>query len=326
MPLADVLGWIGAHGRAGVLTVRGVGSETMLHLRNGRVVECAAMDPPVRLGQFLLFHGVIDEETLDRAMRSHAAQSQRLGEVLLEMGAVGSESLAEALAAKAEETVLGTFDHATGWFTFDPSLTSLDAPQEFDMSIAEVIARGERRAKTAAAAAEALKRAGTVLRKTSKAPSAKLSSVWPLRNAYALVDGERSVDEIVLHMHGTEFHVLQRLHQLLAEGFIEAVEVVEPVPSTMDELVDRPALDDAAPIEAWDAIQGFVPVALPAEYTQKSPNLSTIEKYLLTLCDGTRDLQGITTVAPIQSSVVVDTLRALKERGWLKESPAASNH
>ena len=122
MPLAEVLGWIGATNRLGVLTVRGVGSETMLHLRSGRVVECAALDPPVLLGQFLLFHGVIDEEVLDQAMRAHVGQGRRLGDVLLDTGAVSHEDMQEALTAKAEETVLGAFDYATGWFTFDPAV------------------------------------------------------------------------------------------------------------------------------------------------------------------------------------------------------------
>ena len=110
MPLAEVFGWIGATNRLGVLTVRDEGAETMLDVRRGRVVECAASDPPVLLGQFLLFYGVITEEVLDRAMRAHATQSRRLGEVLMDMGAVSSENMEELLTAKAEETVLCSFD------------------------------------------------------------------------------------------------------------------------------------------------------------------------------------------------------------------------
>ena len=237
MPIAELLGWIGGTSRIGILTIRGVGSETMLHLRHARIVECAALDPPVRLGQFLLFHGIIDEETLDRAMRAHAETGQRLGEVLLGVGAVSSEDLGDALTAKAEETVLGSFDHTTGWFTFDPSLTSLEAPQPLDMSITDAIGRGGMRAKTAAVAASVLKRSGTVLSKTAKVPSAKLNSVWPLRNAYALVDGERTIEEIALHMHGTEYHVIQRLHQLFLEGFIDVIDRIEATPSSELELL-----------------------------------------------------------------------------------------
>jgi Domain of unknown function (DUF4388) len=325
MPLADVLGWIAATNRVGGLTVHGVGSETTLKLKRGRVLECATSEPPVLLGQFLLFHGIIDEEVLDRAMRAHAEQNRRLGEVLLSMGAVSAEDLQEALLAKAEEAVLCAFDHATGWFTFDPDASGLNTAIDLDMPIADAIARGETRVRNAAVAAKLLKPSGSVLRKTDKTPSPKLSSVVSLRNAYALVDGERSIDEIVLHLHGTEFRVIQRLHQLVVEGFLEVVDRPETTPAGAADLVSKgmPAPVAAASV---DLLDGIFPIALPLEYTQQSRNLSIVEKYLLTLCDGTRDLQRITAVAPVQSQVVVDTIRSLKDRGWLKAGPVVADH
>jgi hypothetical protein len=56
-------------------------------------------------------------------------------------------------------------------------------------------------------------------------------------------------------------------------------------------------------------LEGVFPIALPPEFVQESGNLSIIEKYLLTLCDGKRDLQWITEVAPVQSQVVVKTIQ-----------------
>jgi ketosteroid isomerase-like protein len=320
MPFAEVLGWIGTTNRVGVLTIRGVGSETMLSVRDGRILECAAVDPPVLLRQFLLFHGVIDEEVLDRAIRAHTADGRRLGDVLLEMGAVTSENMDELLAAKAEETVLSSFDHPTGWFTFEPDATTLPAPLTVDMSIKDAIDRGDKRVKSAAVAAAVLRRSGCVLRKTAKPPSAKLSSVWSLRNAYALVDGERSIDEIVLHMHGTEFYVVQRLHQLFLERFIEVVELGEPSPSSESETVAPAIRADADSAEPLGALEGIIPVSAPPEFVRASRNLSIVEKYLLTLCDGTRDVRKIRAIAPIQSQVVLDTIQSLSDRGWLKAS------
>jgi hypothetical protein len=242
----------------------------------------------------------------------------------------------EALTAKAEETVLGAFDYATGWFTFDPAVTSLEASLTVDMSISDAIARGGKRVKSAEVAAAILRRAGVALRKTAKSPSPKLSSVWALRNAYALVDGERSIDEIVLHMHGTEFHVVQRLYQLFLEGFIEVVELDEPMVSTEREVagerLDAPDLakssiqEHSISSEAWSALEGIVPIALSPEFVHDSRNLTNIEKYILTLCDGTRDMRRIAAVAPVRSQVVADTIHSLEDRGWLKASPTPSGH
>jgi hypothetical protein len=326
MPLADVLGWIGTTNRLGILTVHGGGSETMLRLAHGRIVECETSDPPALLGQFLMFHGLIDEEILYRAMRAHAEQDRRLGEVLLDMGAVGADDLNQALTAKAEETVLRSFDTSSRWFTFDPSLASLEAPQQLDMSIGDAIARGGTRVENAAAAALRLKRSGTVLCKTAKAPSAKLSTVWPLRNAYALVDGERSIDEIVLHMHGIEFQVIQRLYQLFVEGFIEVLERPETATSHDLAVANDDLTFAAADPPRPEMMEGVIPIALPSEIVQESGNLSIVEKYLLTLCDGTRDVQRIAAVAPVQAHVVMRTIQSLQTRGWLQALPPLSDH
>jgi len=335
MSLPEVLGWVGSTNRVGVLTVRGVGSETMLHLRRGRVAECEASDPPVLLGQFLLFHGVITEEVLDRAMRAHTMSGRRLGDVLVDMGAVSSENLEEALTAKAEETVLCSFDHPSGWFVFDPDAASLEAPLTLDMSIADAIARGVKRVEDAAVAAATLQRPGHVLRRTAKTPSAKINSVWPLRNAYALVDGDRTIDEIVLHLHGTRFNVIQRLHQLFLEGFIELVSRSETDPSTdveiaegevaAPEVTESSTRVDLTRVVSSGALEGIIPIVIPSQIARGLGTLSIVEKYVLTLCDGTRDLRKITAVAPVRSQVVIDTIRSLTDRGLLKTSAAAAD-
>ena len=325
MPLAEVLGWIAATNRVGVLTVRGADSETLLRLRRGRIVECAAVESPVLLGQFLLFHGLIEEDALDQAMRAHVAQGRRLGDVLLASGAVGSENLQEALTAKAEETVLCSFDHPTGWFAFDPDATSLQNPLPLDMSITDAIARGQERVKTAAVAVAALMRTGSVLRKTSKRPSAKLSAVRPLRDVYMLVDGERSIAEIVLHVHGTEYHVVQRLYQLCLEGFIELVDADEPPPSNDLQFATSTIEADSERTKSSESLDGVIPLAIRPEFVRQSRSLTIIERYILSRCDGTRDLRRITSVAPIQPRVVMDTVQSLKNRGWLEMRTTTSD-
>ena len=325
MPLAEVFDWLNSTRREGVLTIRGVGIETVLHVRAGRIDECAASDPPALLGQFLLFHGIITEDVLGSAMREHATSDRRLGDVLVDMGAVGGDTMVEALTAKAEETVLSTFDHPSGWFVFDPNAATVASPLTLDMPIPEAIARGVRRAEDAAIAAVSLEQPGHILRKTAKAPSSKLNSAWPLRSTYGAVDGERNIDELVLHLHGARFHIIQRLYQLLCEGFIELVprdDLVEPgsvAPGTTD-LAPR---DDQANALSADELLGIVPIAVPPEEARDLGDRSIVEKYLMTLCDGTRDVRTIVAVASVRPHVVTASLRSLIDRGFLKASMGA---
>ncbi len=325
MPLPDVFGWLDASRRAGVLTVRGVGVETVLHIRNGRVDECAASDPPAMLGQFLLFHGIITEEVLGSAMREHLKSGRRLGDVLVDAGAVDSETMVAALTAKAEETVLSTFDHPNGWFVFDPEATTVASPLSLDMAIPDAIARGVRRAEDAAVAAVSLEQTGFLLRKSAKTPTPKINSAWPLRSAYGAVDGERNLDELVLHLHGARFHVIQRLYQLFIEGFIELApreelaETASPAPGTTDL---APWEDQAATLPS-DELLRVIPIAVPREVARDLGDVSIVEKYLLTLCDGTRDVRTMVAVASVRPHVVTAAIRALIDRGFLRASLGA---
>ncbi len=326
MPLAELLEWIRATNRTGVLTVRNGDSETTLKVKAKRIVECAAQDPPVLLGQFLLFHGLIDENALDAAMREHVATGQRLGDVLIAKGAVGTGEMGAALRAKAEETILCAFEHRTGHFVFEPEATDLDSPLSMDLPIADAIARAEHRIQTSRLAKELLVRDGFVLRKTAKEPSGTPYSAWPLRRAYELVDGQREIDEIILHMHGTEFHVIERLRQLYVEGFLEHVEKNVDDPwiglDLEDHSIDLAAIPESLSEPGTELApadpMSIVPVPLQSQLALKSGSLSMVEKYLITLCDGQSDLRRITAVAPIQSQVVIDTIQGLIDRGWLK--------
>ena len=303
MPLPEVFNWLNSSRRAGVLTVRGVGVETVLHIRNGRVDECAASDPPALLGQFLLFHGIITEEVLDRSMREHLTGGRRLGDVLVDTGAVDSETMVAALTAKAEETVLSAFDHPSGWFVFDPDATTVVSPLALDMAIPDAISRGVRRAEDSTVAAVALERPGYVLRKSAKAPSPKLNSAWPIRSAYGAVDGDRNLDELVLHLHGARFHVIQRLYQLFVEGFIELAPRDElagaatPAPGTTDM---APREDPAATLPS-DELLRVIPIAVP------------------------RDVRTMVAVASVRPHLVTAAIRSLIDRGFLRASLGAVN-
>lgn len=334
MPLAELLGWVGSTNRTGVITVRGVGVETMLHAWRGRIDACAASDPPILLGQFLLFHGAITEDDLDRAMREHTTGGRRLGDVLVAIGAIAVENLEEALTAKAEETVLGSFDHTDGWFVYDPDATIPIAAMALDMPIADAIARGRKRVEDTTLAAATLDRPGEVLRRTARTPSAKINTAWPLRSAYSLVDGERTIEEIALHMHGTKFQVIERLYQLYREGFIELASRSQPEGLPHDERARGEPAPTMTPESTRDSLsggvsskllEGFIPIAIPREIARRLGTLSGVEKYLLTQCGGTRDLRSITAVAPMRAEAVIDTIRSLIDRGFLKASAGSSD-
>ena len=51
-----------------------------------------------RLGEYLVETGLIDAETLQKALEIQKTKNKRLGEILIDMGAADDEAIAEALA------------------------------------------------------------------------------------------------------------------------------------------------------------------------------------------------------------------------------------
>jgi hypothetical protein len=64
----------------------------------GKMVE--AVRPKRRLGEVLIDAGVIDENTLKKALEVQTGQNRRIGEVLVDLGEVTHDDLASALASK----------------------------------------------------------------------------------------------------------------------------------------------------------------------------------------------------------------------------------
>jgi hypothetical protein len=82
-----------------------------------------------------------------------------------------------------------------------------------------------------------------VLRRTSKAPPQGVLDRPMARTLLESIDGDRTVAEILLHVHGSEYVVTKFLFELYQNGFLEIIGVkkIEPVQA-------RPA-DDAPPHE-----------------------------------------------------------------------------
>src|SRR5262245_35466323 len=93
MPLADLLQFIGNSRRSGCLQIEHTMPLTRLFFHQGSILSCASDDPPKLLGQFLMFEGVLNEETLRAAMARQEATGESLNRILVDMEAATQEHL-----------------------------------------------------------------------------------------------------------------------------------------------------------------------------------------------------------------------------------------
>jgi hypothetical protein len=225
MPLPDLLQWIAAVRKTGTLElVRGRGSKRIL-FREGRVAACASDEPADRLGHFLVSRGRITVAALRDALAKQESSGKHLGALLVASGQLTEQDLAHHLEAKAEETLISVFDWHDASFTWHEGALPEGYVLPLNLRVEELLLRGARRHDEAKRIDAVFHDPGIVLSRTAKRPPAEVFKNRMARGIYESIDGTRTVAEILLHAHGSEFLVKKFLFELFRSGMVEIVEV-----------------------------------------------------------------------------------------------------
>ena len=324
MPLPDLFQWIGSSSRSGELRVEHGRTNTRIACRKGHVTSCSSDDPPKLLGQFLLFQGSITEDILRSAMAEQEESGRSLPVILVEMGAVTKEDLDRVVAAKASEAIFGLFDWDDAEFFFDKDESPDPNAMGFDLDVQDLLLRGAERLDDQAQINAIFQDPSMVVSRTDLEPSPDLLADWPTREVYKSIDGKRTIEEITLKVHGTEFLVAKILLRLYHDNLIHQGSLRTEDSSPPSER--RSATEDSAPEPtailkseiAWEELLSKIPVPLvPREDIEKA-GISAGEDFLLNLSDGTWDVRSLTWVAPMYPADVLSSLEHLCDRGFLE--------
>ena len=236
MPLPDLLQWLATAGKTGTLRVERGRSVQTIRLREGRVIGCSSDDPSLRIGQFLLSRKKISEEQLRQGLTTQEKSSGFLGQVLVEMGALTSDELQHELKSKAEEVIYSLFDWSDGVFRFEDGDVD-DRTDLFpvDLHVEHVLLRGLQRIDDMTMIRQLLYDPRLVLRYTSKPPGPEIFGDETSRSMYSAIDGQRTLADILLHVHGTEYIVKKFLFDLHLNGYVEITGVKDGEPCAMPE-------------------------------------------------------------------------------------------
>lgn len=231
MPLPDLLQWIGTSRASGMLQLELGKVRKSICLRKGIIVGCSSDDPPQKLGQFLLARGKIDEPALSQALQEQQKSPRHLGMILVDMNAIEPDDLTRYLEAQAEETIFSLFDWEDAVFRFDTE--DLDSPVTFpvELRVEDILLRGLQRYDEMARIRETFHDPRIVLTCTGKQPPAEVMNNPMARTLFEAVDGERTLDDILLHTHGSSFVVKKFLYELHTHGIVAISGLKEPTAS-----------------------------------------------------------------------------------------------
>jgi hypothetical protein len=256
MNLAELLQWLANNRQTGTLIISNGAVEKRIYLKSGNILSSSSSDPKRLLGHFLVSKGVISEETLAQAMAVQEQQGGLLGEILVEGGAIDQETLDRMLRLNAEENICDLFAWEQGSFEFlDGELPDHDLVP-MSANITGLIMEGMRRIDHARAMKEVI-----------PSPQCVPVAVGPLleddeldlgwRGVLEAVDDDRSIEDICLHTHSSEFFVCQVLYRKLVEGQLKIVR-----PRVLEREAGSQASGDAVAAASGEALVGRAMVHL----------------------------------------------------------------
>jgi hypothetical protein len=223
MSLPDLLQWASRGQKTGTLLIRDERVSKKIHFLGGIIIGSSSTDPGDYLGQVLLSEGVITEENLREAMEVQARTKVMLGRLLVQRGLLTEDRVAAVLRHKAEETIYSLFLWTDGTFEFHEGALPPDEQVRIKVQVEEVLLEGIRRYDTSRKIRELLPHNDLVLARTTvPLPADIAAKAFPSR-IYGLVDGRRSLNDIILEAHSSEFNVCQVLYILVQRGYAAPV-------------------------------------------------------------------------------------------------------
>lgn len=353
MPPTEILQWLGGARKTGTLEVEHARVVRRIHFRDGAIRSCGSDYAPTLLGQYLLSRGRIAESDLRTALAQQEESGRNLGAILVDAGRLTTDELERFLAAKVEESIYGIFDWEDGTFRFEPWAEPPAGTIETELSVEHVLLNGAKRQDEMRRLREVIGDDETIL-ETTDAPLPDAVAASPVsKRILALVDGRRTVREIVLHAHASRFLVERLLAGLVGGGVLRLTDrsipaasqpVAAPVPRAEVEAEARRRIDADDPESALNVLEdacrsdttdeAFLQLRDETEsacfthlfgrvlgprrvpvIVHRPETCTPEESFLLSLIDGKNDVRALVWLSPLRALAVVRSLKSLVDAG-----------
>lgn len=294
-PAGSILQWAGQERRTGALVVRRARCEKRIYFRDGQVVACLSDDPGESYGRHLLLHGLVDDESLVRALQRCRETERRLGAVLAELGILSEGQVRDTLNQQFSDSVCDIFLWQRGIFFFEADQPPDEEIPPDTIDTMGLVLEGTRWIDEMARVREVLVHDNVIL---GHGPRHSEVSLTPFESRIgATVDGRSSLAELYATIRGSYFRFLDATCGLCRREVLIIHQVGEPYePSSADLKLSELMLErtpDRQLLVPVNVLAKLYPllIALP-EKGQLSRHSSTIVDFLAGL-DGTTPLEAL---------------------------------
>lgn len=226
MSFPDLLQFIDSNQQTGTLQIRRHQILKMIYFEKGKIISTYSSDPKEYLGHFLVSRRLINEEELRMAMEIQRNSKMLLGKVLVMGGKVKEEQMAALLRLKAEETVFSIFLWDEGDFQFYENEFTGSLYIRIILEPQSLIFEGVLRRDEWQRIRQVFPHTNLVLEQIPEMMPDAGSSNQKVLSVYNLVDGRRTIENIMLDLHSVEFFVCKILFDLYEQGLVRVKNVL----------------------------------------------------------------------------------------------------
>ncbi len=221
MPLDELLRFLDGRKSTGTLELVRGNAWKRLYFEKGRIISSGSSEPGEYLGHFLISEKKISEEQLTEALEVQKRTKVMLGKILVMIGAVGEEELLLMLENKCKESVFMMFLWEDAEFEFFDNQLPAVRLIPTSMEVEPVVIEGLKRRDEWKLFKEMYPSRQMIFSKSDSATGQEPMSDLFVDAVYQMTDGERSISDIVIHSHGTEYRVLHALNWLKEKGLVQ---------------------------------------------------------------------------------------------------------
>src|SRR5947199_2026650 len=282
--LADIFQLIGLQRKTGVLTLRTKDDTVTVTFLDGNVVGADSLTHRLenRLGTVLMKSGMLTNEQLARALEIQKETLQRLGFILTHYGIISADALKQALQLQILQIVYRLFRWKDGDYQFSQETTiEYDRDNVAPISAESILMEGARMIDEWPIIEKRIRSGNMVFRRKAtgaeivvvggedvdevdfdagpQAKKKKLTGADKIRiseeekQVFDLLDGKRTVGDIIEMSRLSEFDSSKALYELLTRDLIEEVRGAAPTPS---------AEQAQAPVDESEVAETPVPLPL----------------------------------------------------------------
>jgi hypothetical protein len=222
MQLEELLQWLSLSKKTGTLEINGEKTTKKIFFREGLIVASASNRPEEFLGHFLVSHGLINEATLAKAIELQEMTGTLLGKILVTRESITESDLHRMLQLKTEESIYDIFQWEEGDFRFlDNEILPESSMVPMALDVTGILMEGVQRVDEFRRIRKLIPNGHAVPVQIAEWSFEDLDAGE--RQILEMVDDERTIEEIRLQTHSSDFHVSRVLFRQWQEGRLKVV-------------------------------------------------------------------------------------------------------